>query len=103
MAPREIAIKTATEFVNECRLKGLSFYKIFLFGSYAKNIANEYSDIDLLLVSDQFTDNVFENLKLFSKVNIKFPLIEVHPYSTNAYLDGNEFINEVEKESIVID
>ncbi|MCL4550749.1 MAG: nucleotidyltransferase domain-containing protein [Bacteroidetes bacterium] len=102
MAPRESAIKTATDFVSECRSRGLSFYKVFLFGSYAKENAYEYSDIDLLLISDQFTDNVFENLKLYSKVNIKYPIIETHPYPTRDYLSGNDFIKEVEKESIVI-
>ena len=102
MAPRESAIKTATDFVSECRSRGLSFYKVFLFGSYAKENAYEYSDIDLLLISDQFTDNVFENLKLYSKVNIKYPIIETNPYPTREYLSGNDFIKEVEKESIVI-
>lgn len=103
MATRENAIKTASDFVKECRAKGLSFFKVFLFGSYAKDNAYEYSDIDLLLISDQFTDNIFENLKLFSKVNIKYPIIEAHPYPTSAYLSGNDFINEIEKESIVIE
>jgi len=102
MAPREFAIKTVTDFVNECRSKGLTFYKILLFGSYAKGDASEYSDIDLLLVSDQFTNNVFENLKLYSKINIKYPKIETHPYPTAEYLQGNDFIKEIEKESIII-
>ncbi len=102
MAPREYAINIVKEFVDQCRAKGLSFHKIFLFGSYAKGEATKNSDIDLLLVSDQFTNNIFENLKLYSKVNIKFPIIETHPYSTNEYLQGNDFIKEVEKESITI-
>lgn len=36
MVNRDIAIKTATDFVKECRAKGLSFYNVFLFGSYVK-------------------------------------------------------------------
>lgn len=102
MAPKEAAIKKATEFVKECRSIGISFFKVFLFGSYAKDIAHEYSDIDLLLISDQFSDNIFENLKLYSKINIKYPIIETHPYPTSAYLEGNDFIKEIEKESIII-
>jgi predicted nucleotidyltransferase len=102
MAPREYAIKIATEFVNECRAKGLFFYKVFLFGSYAKGDEKEHSDIDLILISDQFNNNVFDNLKLYSDINIRFPIIETHPYPKNDYLEGNEFINEIEKESIVI-
>jgi len=30
--------------------------QIFLFGSYARGEANEYSDVDMLVVSEQFSD-----------------------------------------------
>ena len=102
MVDRKTAINTAHSFVNECRLNGLNFYKVILFGSFARNDIHESSDIDLLVISDQFTDNIFDNIKLLAKANIKFPIIEVHPYSTSDYLSGVDFIKEVEKESIVI-
>jgi len=102
MVTREIAINTAKSFVNDCKSNGLTFYKVLLFGSIAKNNAHEWSDIDLLLISDQFGDNVFENLKLYSKINIRYPIIETHPYSTKYFKEGDEFIAEVSKESIEI-
>ncbi len=102
MVDRETAINTAKSFVNECRLNGLKFYKVFLFGSFAKNNVRDWSDIDLLLVSDHFTDNIFDNIKLFAKANIKFPIIEAHPYPTSYYLSEDDFIKDVEKESIII-
>lgn len=103
MVTREIAINTAKSFVRECKSNGLTFYKVFLFGSVAKGNMHEWSDIDLLLISDQFNDNVFDNLKLYSKVNIKYPIIETHPYATDYYMDGDSFINEVISESIEIE
>lgn len=102
MVTREIAINTAKSFVRDCKSNGLTFYKVFLFGSMARGNMHEWSDIDLLLVSDQFNDNVFDNLKLYSKINIKYPIIETHPYPTNYYLDGDSFINEAIKEGIEI-
>ena len=102
MVTREAAIKTAQSFVHDCRLNGLSFYKVLLFGSYAKNNAHEWSDIDLLLVSDHFSDNVFDNLKLYSKINIKYPNIETHPYPTAYYQIGDDFLTEILKESVEI-
>lgn len=102
MVNRETAIKTAESFVRDCQKNGLSFYKVLLFGSYAANRAHEWSDIDLLLVSDQFTDNVFENLKLFAKINIKYPLIETHPYPTTYYQQSDSFLNEAKKNAIEI-
>lgn len=102
MVTRETAINTAQSFIRECKLNGLSFYKVLIFGSVAKGRIHEWSDIDLLMVSDQFGDNIFENLKLYSKVNIKYPIIETHPYPTNYFLQGDGFINEIIKESIEI-
>lgn len=102
MVTRESAISTAKSFVNDCQAIGLTFNKVLLFGSAAKNTTHEWSDIDLLLISDQFSDNVFENLKLYSKINIKYPLIETHPYPTKYYYEGDDFINEISKESIEI-
>ena len=102
MVTQEIAIDTAKSFVRDCKTNGLTFYKVFLFGSMAKGNMQEWSDIDLLLISDQFNDNIFDNLKLYSKINIKYPIIETHPYSTYYFRNGDSFINEIIKESIEI-
>jgi predicted nucleotidyltransferase len=102
MVTRELAIKTAKSFIRDCKLNGLTFYKVLIFGSVAKDNLHEWSDIDLLLISDQFNDNVFDNLKLYSKINIKYPLIETHPYPTKYYKNGDGFISEIIKDSIEI-
>jgi predicted nucleotidyltransferase len=85
MVTRETAINTTKSFIKDCQLNGLSFYKVLIFGSVVKNTTHKWSDIDLLLVSDQFGNNIFENLKLYSKINIKYPIIETHPCPTKYY------------------
>lgn len=102
MVTQETAIKIAKSFINDCHSNGLTFYKVILFGSSAKNMNHEWSDIDLLLISDQFSDNVFENLKLYSKINIKYPIIETHPYPTNYFKECNDFIKDIINGSIEI-
>ena len=102
MVTKETAIKTAKSFVNDCQLSGLTFHRVLLFGSVAKGLTHEWSDIDLLLISNQFGDNIFDNLKLYSKINIKYPIIETHPYPTKYFIDGNDFIKEISRESIEI-
>ncbi len=102
MLDKKVAIKTAHSFVEDCRKEGLNFHKVLIFGSVATNKAHEWSDIDLLLVSDQFNENLFDNIKLYSKINIRYPLIETHPYTTSYYLQGDEFINQISKNSIEI-
>ncbi|MEA1875248.1 MAG: nucleotidyltransferase domain-containing protein [Bacteroidota bacterium] len=102
MVTRETAIITAKSFINDCQANGLTFHKVLLFGSAARDMTHEWSDIDLLLISDQFGDNVFDNLKLYSKINIKYPVIETHPYPTKYYYEGDAFISEISKESVEI-
>ena len=103
MVTRETAINTAKSFVKDCNLNGLTFYKVFIIGSAAKGNMHEWSDIDLLLISDQFSENIFENLKLYSRINVKYPIIETHPYPTDYYKNGDSFIEHVIKESIEVD
>jgi len=93
MLTREIAIKQATDFILDCFKYGISIEKAILFGSIAKNEQREYSDI--ALISNQFTDNFILNNKLTSKINIRFPLIEVHHFNSDYYKKGDPFINEI--------
>lgn len=102
MVTQDSAINTVKLFVKDCKSIGLDFYKVLLFGSFVKNQVHEWSDIDLLIVSDKFGDNVFENLKLYSKVNIRYPIIETHPYPTDYFLRRDDFINEITKDGIEI-
>ncbi len=102
MVTKSIAIDLAKSFIKECQSSGLTFTKVLLFGSAATGSTHEWSDIDLLLISDQFSDNIFDNLKLYSKINIKYPSIETHPYPTNSYQEGDDFIEEVSKNGIDI-
>jgi predicted nucleotidyltransferase len=102
MVTKESAIKTARSFVDDCEKAGLKFYKVLLFGSAARNELHAGSDVDLLLISDQFGDNVFENLKLYSRINIRYPVIETHPYPTDVFIHGNDFINDLLKDSVEI-
>jgi len=102
MAEKEFAITTAKAFIKDCNATGLFFDKVFLFGSYAKGNATDWSDVDLLLVSKKFTNNVFDNLKLYLKVNAKYPIVETHPYPTAYFTEGDAFIEDVLKTSIEI-
>jgi predicted nucleotidyltransferase len=102
MVTQQTAINTAHAFVQECKTIGVTFDKVMLFGSYARGTAHDGSDIDLLLVSKKFTDDIFANLKQYTKVNIRYPLIETHPYSFQQFTDGDEFIAHITKEGIEI-
>ncbi|MEK7720390.1 MAG: nucleotidyltransferase domain-containing protein [Bacteroidota bacterium] len=48
------AINIVRQYVSNLNDAGVVIFKAYLFGSYARNQANENSDIDVLLVSDAF-------------------------------------------------
>ncbi len=68
----------------------------YLFGSYAKNNSNEWSDIDIALVS-----NVFEGIRIKDRDKIrKFTLaisssLEVIPFHPNDFTSENPFAKEI--------
>ncbi len=95
MLTREIAINQVQNFVKDCLNNGINIDKAVLFGSVAKNKQSAYSDIDIALISSQFTKNFIYNNKLTSKINIKYPLIEVHHFNTDYFNQGDPFVNEI--------
>jgi predicted nucleotidyltransferase len=98
MLSQSAAIKMAKSFIRDCEAAGISIQKALLFGSFAAQTQRADSDIDILLVSNLFTDNLFENLKLYTKINIRYPRIETHPYPSAYAEKGDDFIN-IAKES----
>lgn len=75
------------------------YYKveaIILFGSYAKGTENEDSDIDIAIISSDFSDIIEDGAKLIGltwKIDTR---IEPHPITTEDYEKiSNLFIKEV--------
>ena len=75
------------------------YYKIeaiILFGSYAKGTENEDSDIDIAIISSDFSDIIEDGAKLIGltwKIDTR---IEPHPITTEDYKNvSNPFIREV--------
>lgn len=58
-------------FKQQLKNEGLNISKIILFGSQANRTATEESDIDLVVVSEDFSGkDIFERAKLLSKVDV---------------------------------
>jgi len=68
----------------------------------AKNEQREFSDIDIALISSQFTKNFITNNKLTAKIHIRFPLIEVHHFNSEYYKLGDPFITEINSTGVEI-
>ena len=68
----EKTVVEAIKFLEKClKEKGLNISKIILFGSQAKGESTEESDIDILIVSNDFHDkDIFERAMLTKDAEI---------------------------------
>lgn len=66
---------------------------VWLFGSYATGNAHEYSDIDLAIVSDEFSGSRFDDRKKMNKFVAKTSVdLELHPYKTDQFNEEDAFV-----------
>src|SRR5688572_15627664 len=82
MLTKRSALNKAKLFLDECKELPFTIDRAILFGSAAQGKATDNSDIDLALFSEKFSDNILKNIDLIGSVNIRFPEIDVHTYSS---------------------
>ncbi len=81
------AIDKARKLIELLKTNGIDVYEAYLFGSAAMDKADEYSDIDIAIVSENFTGIPFYDVKKISKFRRSVDLrLEVHPFSLNDIL-----------------
>ncbi|MEO0094271.1 MAG: nucleotidyltransferase domain-containing protein [candidate division WOR-3 bacterium] len=94
-------IKNVIAFLEK---NGIEITAAYLFGSYAKGKPSEWSDIDVALVSDNFTGIRFYDIeKLISVLKKYNHFIEFHPFKKENFNPKNDlFIKEVVSTGIKI-
>ena len=102
MVEKSVAIEKAKAFIGSCIRTGLPVKEALLFGSYAKGVQQEYSDIDLAIISDAFSVNFIENNHKTALLNYQYPDIEVHHFNSSDFEKDLPFINEIKRTGIKI-
>jgi predicted nucleotidyltransferase len=93
--PAEIK-KTIDKYLQALRQNNIPIKKAILFGSYAKGINQEWSDIDIALVSDLFKgDRIDDKDKIRSITLSVSSEIEVIPFSPNDFNMQNPLVKEI--------
>ena len=97
-------ISEIRDLIKTIEKNGISISAAYLFGSYAKGKANEWSDIDVALVSDNFSGIRFYDVeKLLSVLKKYNNFIEFHPFKTAEFNpSSNLFVKEISENSIRI-
>ena len=69
--------------------------RIYLFGSFAKGTANEDSDIDIAVISDDFED-IYDCMAVLMGMTWDIDArIEPHPIKVKDFEEGNPFVQEI--------
>ncbi len=95
MAKRTNLGKDIFGFISEVK-KNIKVKNIYFFGSYVKGKNHRYSDIDLAIISDDFTGFKFEDRKKINPLILKTNInIEVHPFTSKEFREKNPFVMEI--------
>lgn len=77
--------------------------KAILFGSYAKGTFDEYSDIDIALISGDFSGNIYLDNELIRKAKFASSnAIEAHTFTSQDFTGNNPFVKEILSYGILI-
>ena len=89
---KDKAINKARKLIRLLKTNGIDVYEVYLFGSSVTDRAGEYSDIDIAVVSKDFTGMPFYDVKKISKFRRAVDLkLEVHPFSLDDVLNNPPF------------
>ena len=90
-------------FIAELELNNIPVQKAILFGSYANGTANEWSDVDLAIVSDRFTGNRMDDKDMIRKYKAVVGWdISPFPYKPEDFEDSYFVRDEIIKKGILI-
>src|ERR1035437_3672166 len=102
MFTQETLMQYIKDYIKACNQMGVKFKKVILFGSYARNQAHKWSDIDLALISDDFSGDRIEDKRKIVRACVTYFDIEPHTYNADYFEDGDPFTETIKKTGIEI-
>lgn len=92
--------KIVQHFLEEVRKK-YSIVGAYLYGSFAKGTSNKWSDIDVAIISPDFTGDLFEErlnlMKLAASIDDR---IEAKPFKKDFFDPNDPLVDEIQKSGI---
>ena len=97
MAQIPVNIKRKIDkYLTVLREHNIPIRQAILFGSYARGDYNEWSDIDIALVSEIFEGSRIKDKNKIRKITLSVGSdIEVLPYSIADFAEDNPFVKEI--------
>lgn len=91
------------KYISTLKNNNIKIDQAFLFGSYSKGSSNEWSDIDIALISEIFTGNrIKDRDKIRTCTRHVSSMIEVIPFSKEDFTEANPLAKEIIKTGVRI-
>ncbi len=99
---RNKTIREIKDLLKNIRKGGIDIRKAYLFGSHAQGKAHPWSDIDIALVSDDFSGIRFKDVvKIISILRRYNNFIEFHPFRQSDFNARKDlFVKEIQSTGV---
>lgn len=91
------AINLSIQYLNRLKENNIKFSEAWLFGSYAKGLQNENSDIDIAIVVDDIENTFDTEIKLMIFRHGEETLIEPHAFTRDEFNQKLPIVKQIIK------
>ena len=99
-----LIVKKVKMFLLKVMESGVSVDSAYLFGSYAKRRSSKFSDIDVAVISSDFSEDRFEEgIKLARIAGQIDNRIEPIPFMPGSFVEDDPLVWKIKKDGIPID
>jgi predicted nucleotidyltransferase len=96
-------IAVVKKLLDVLRAANIRIEKAFLFGSHARGNPGKWSDIDVALVSPDFSGMSFYDSKKLNPFVLKVDTrIELHPFRPEDFTEENDFTREIIRSGVAL-
>jgi predicted nucleotidyltransferase len=97
------AIEVVEKFLRQLKAADIKIERAILFGSYVRGQAGEWSDIDIAVVSPDFSGIRFNDCKMLLPFVLKSDIrIDIHPFRPEDFTEDNLIVKEIMKDGLEI-
>ena len=90
-------------YIRALKEKKISVDQAVLFGSYAKGNSNEWSDIDIALVSDAFGGDRFDDRSKIRRITLSVSSdLSPLPFRPEDFIPENPFVKEILQKGVTV-
>jgi predicted nucleotidyltransferase len=90
-------------FLSKLRQAGYHITSAYIFGSYVSGTIDEWSDIDVAVVSPQISDDRFEERIRLTEIALSVDdRIEPLPFSIKGFNDDDPLVRQIKNQGIML-